>query len=109
MSFSKDRTTLAAILRVVPLEMHSTLAVKATTKDAWDAIKSMRAGDAHVREAKVQTLLKEFDAVRMKSGETIDELAMRMNGITNKMRTLGKNFKEVNHITYGTKEMVVLE
>jgi hypothetical protein len=52
-------------------------------------------GDARVREAKVQTLLKEFDVVRMRSGDTIDELAMRMNGIANKMRTLGKNFKEV--------------
>jgi hypothetical protein len=94
-SFSEDRTALAAILRAVPSEMHSTLAVKATAKEAWDAIKSMRVGDARVREAKVQTLLKEFDAVRMRSGETIDELAMRMNGIANKMRTLGKNFKEV--------------
>jgi predicted Zn-dependent protease len=55
----------------------------------------MRVGDARVREAKVQTLLKEFDAIHMRSGETIDELAMRMNGITNKMRTIGKNFKEV--------------
>lgn len=94
-SFSEDRTALAAILRAVPPEMHSTLAVKATAKEAWDAIKSMRVGDARVREAKVQTLLKEFDAVRMRSGETIDELAMRMNGLANKMRTLGETFEEV--------------
>jgi hypothetical protein len=94
-SFSEDRTALAAILRAVPPEMHSTLAVKVTTKEAWDAIKSMRVGNARFREAKVQTLLKEFDAIHMRSGETIDELAMCMNGITNKMRTLGKNFKEV--------------
>ena len=92
-SFSQDRAALAAILRAVPEEMHSTLAVKATAKEAWDAIKIMRVGDARVREAK--TLLKEFDAVRMRSGETLDELAMRMNGIANKPRTLGENLDEV--------------
>ena len=94
-SFSQDRAALAAILRAVPEEMHSTLAVKATAKEAWDAIKIMRVGDARVREAKAQTLLKEFDAVRMRSGETLDELAMRMNGIANKLRTLGENLDEV--------------
>ncbi|XBH84154.1 hypothetical protein VPH35_072409 [Triticum aestivum] len=94
-SFSQDRAALAAILRAVPEEMHSTLAVKATAKEAWDAIKIMRVGDARVREAKAQTLLKEFDAVRMRSGETLDELAMRMNRIANKLRTLSENLDEV--------------
>jgi hypothetical protein len=41
-SLSEDRTTLVAILRALPSEMHSTLAVKVTAKEAWDAIKSMR-------------------------------------------------------------------
>ncbi|XP_073351713.1 uncharacterized protein [Aegilops tauschii subsp. strangulata] len=94
-SFSQDRAALAAILRAVPEEMHSTLAVKVTAKEAWDAIKIMRVGDARVREAKTQTLLKEFDAVRMRSGETLDELAMCMNGIAHKLRTLGENLDEV--------------
>ncbi|CAH9053889.1 unnamed protein product [Cuscuta epithymum] len=94
-SFSEDRVALAAILRAVPPEMLSTLAVKATAKEAWDAIKTMRVGDERVREAKAQTLLKEFDSVRMRSGETIDDLTMRMNGLANKIRTLGETFEEV--------------
>ncbi|CAH9106680.1 unnamed protein product [Cuscuta europaea] len=94
-SFTEDRVELAAILRAVPPEMHSTLAVKATAKEAWDAIKSMHVGDERVREAKTQTLLKEFDVVRMWSGETIDKLAMRMNGLANKVRTLGETLEEV--------------
>ena len=93
-SFSEDKAALAAILRAVPPEMHSTLAVKATAKEAWDTIKSMRVGDARVREAKAQTLLKEFDAIHMRSDETIDELAMRMNGLANKIRTLGETLGE---------------
>ena len=31
----------------------------------------------------------------MRSGETLDELAMRMNGIANKLRTLGENLDKV--------------
>lgn len=62
---------LAAILRSVPPEMHVTLAVKEMAKEAWDAIKSMRIGNARVCEAKAQALLKEFDGIRMRSGETI--------------------------------------
>ena len=55
----------------------------------------MRVGDASVREAKAQTLLMEFDAVRMRSGETLDELAIRMNGIADKLHTLIENLDEV--------------
>ena len=93
-SFSQDRTALAAILRPVPPEMHATLTGKETAKEAWYAIKSMRIGDARVREAKAQGLLKEFDGIRMRSGESIDELAMRMNGLANNIRTLGENLPE---------------
>ncbi|CAH9118466.1 unnamed protein product [Cuscuta europaea] len=92
-SFTEDRVALVAILRAVPPEMHYMFAVKA--KEAWDAIKSMCVGDERVREAKAQTLLKEFDVVRMRGGETIDELAMCMNGLANKVRTLGETLEEV--------------
>ncbi|XBI11749.1 hypothetical protein VPH35_138742 [Triticum aestivum] len=94
-SFCQDRAALAAIMRAVPDEMHSTLAVKPTAKEAWDAIKIMRVGDARVHEAKAQTLLKDFDVVHMRRAETLDELAMRMNGIANKLRTLSENLDEV--------------
>jgi hypothetical protein len=50
--FREDKTALAAIPRAVPPEMHSTLAVKTMTKQAWDAISSVRVGDARVHEAK---------------------------------------------------------
>lgn len=91
MSFSQYRMMLATILHDVPPEMHTTLVGKAMTKEAWDAIKSMCIGDTNVCEAKVQDLLKEFDGIRMRSGETIDELAMHMNGVANNIRTLGES------------------
>uniref|UniRef100_A0ACD5UNL0 Uncharacterized protein n=1 Tax=Avena sativa TaxID=4498 RepID=A0ACD5UNL0_AVESA len=39
-----DRTAMECLLRSVPPEMVSTLAVKATMKEAWEAAKTMRLG-----------------------------------------------------------------
>ena len=51
-SYSQDRTALAAILQAVPPVMQSTLAVKATTKEAWDADNPKVWGIATVFEGK---------------------------------------------------------
>ena len=55
---SDDRLALEAILRGVPPEMGPTLAGKATAKEAWESVKTMRLGVARVREAKLATLSK---------------------------------------------------
>ena len=39
--FTDDRLALEAILRAVPSEMHGTLAVKSTAKEAWDTLKTL--------------------------------------------------------------------
>ena len=93
-----DRAALAAILQAVPPEMLATLAVKDSAKQAWDTIKTMRMGVERVREAKAQALLKEFDGIRMKSDEPVDDFAMRLTGLVNNIRTLGETLEEVKVI-----------
>src|SRR5438876_1833592 len=44
-----DRMALEALIRAIPPEMVSTIAVKATAKVAWDAIKILRVGNDRVR------------------------------------------------------------
>ena len=44
--YHDDRTALEAICSAVPTEMVSTLAVKDSAKDAWEAIKTLRIGGA---------------------------------------------------------------
>jgi hypothetical protein len=56
----EDRFTLAIILRVVPPEMKARLTVKKLVKEAWEAMKSKRVGDDHVKSTNVQHLLNEF-------------------------------------------------
>lgn len=84
-----DRLALATILRSVPQEMLATLAVKETTKLAWEAIRIMCMGAERVREARAQTLRSEFETIRFKDGETVDDFAMRLTGLVNNLNILG--------------------
>ena len=42
--YHTDRNALAALLRSMPLEMHATLAVMATAKLAWEAVRTQCLG-----------------------------------------------------------------
>ncbi|BAH94919.1 Os10g0459550 [Oryza sativa Japonica Group] len=92
--YQDDRMALSAILRAVPPEMLPTLAVKDTAKEAWESVKTMRVGVARVREAKAQTLRNEFELIRMKESESVDEFSMRLNAIVNNLRMLGDPLEE---------------
>lgn len=85
---------LEAILRAMPPEMLSTLAIKESAKEAWDAIKTMRMGVARVRKAKAQSLRKEFDNLAFHDGESIDDFAMRLTGLVNNLHILGDKLEE---------------
>ena len=49
----------------------------------------MYMGVDRVKEARVQTLRSEFEVVRMKEGESIDDFFMRLNTIVTGIRSLG--------------------
>ena len=90
-----DRAALAAILQGMPSEMLVTLAVKDNAKQAWDAVKTMRMSVERVWEAKAQALLKEFDAIHVKSNEPVDDFIMQLTGLVNNIRTLGETLEDV--------------
>ncbi|XP_073362516.1 uncharacterized protein [Aegilops tauschii subsp. strangulata] len=92
--YRDDRPALEAILRAVPPEMLATLAVKETAKEAWDSIKTIRLGVDRVRKAKAQSLRREFDNIRFKDGETVDEFALRLTGMMNNLALLDDDLKE---------------
>lgn len=89
-----DRQALAAILRVVPPEMLSTLAIKETVQEAWQAIKIRRIGVRRVREANEQQLRREFADMCFKDGESVDDFSQRLCGPANNLHTLGDEITE---------------
>ena len=89
-----DRTAMECLLRSVPPEMVSTLAVKATAKDAWGTIKTMRLGVARVREAKATTLRRQYEAIKFNDGESIDDFGMRLSSLVTQLELLGDKIGE---------------
>ncbi|XP_066392692.1 uncharacterized protein [Miscanthus floridulus] len=84
-----DRLALAAILRGVPQEIWSLLAKKATAREAWQAVKTMRVGIERVCEANAQQLRRDFNSIAFKPGESVDDFAVRLTTLADNLRTLG--------------------
>ena len=91
---SKDRQALAVILHGVPPEMKSGLAAKKTVKEAWAAIKSLWMGDVRVQEAKAQHLLKQFENMAFKDGESMEDFAVRIGSFAAELRELGEAMQD---------------
>lgn len=91
---SQDRQAMGALLRSVPKEMWTTLGAKATVKEAWDSVKSMRQGADRVKESHAQRLQQEFENIRFKEGEGVDDFGLRINSLAENMRGLGEKINE---------------
>ncbi|XP_042446635.1 uncharacterized protein LOC122031604 [Zingiber officinale] len=65
------------------------ITTKKTAKEVWDSLKTRYLGSDRVKKARVQTLKSEFDALRMKETETIDEFASKLSALSSKFSTLG--------------------
>lgn len=70
------------------------IAEKEKTKDAWETLKTMYLGADRVRTAKVQTLKAEFEVLKMKETETVDEFSMKVNNVVSNIRALGDKVEE---------------
>ncbi|XP_048532461.1 uncharacterized protein LOC125511199 [Triticum urartu] len=87
--YEEDRLAMEAILRSVPEEMVLTLGAKETAKEAWDTITTLRIGVERVWESKAQTLRLQYEELRFKAGEQVDDFALRLQGLVNELATLG--------------------
>ena len=75
-----DRRALQIILIGVPPEMILVLAAKDSAKKAWETIKTLRMGSERAREAKAQVRRREFEDLRFKEGEPVEDFALRLSG-----------------------------
>ncbi|XP_038888718.1 uncharacterized protein LOC120078515 [Benincasa hispida] len=79
----------AYILQCIPEDVLLQIAKKKTAKEIWDSLKTRYLGSERVKMAQVQTFKSEFDVLRMKETETIDEFAGKISGLASKFSTLG--------------------
>ena len=86
---------MGVILRGVLPEMMSGLAAKKNVKEAWDAVKKMHAGDDRMKDASIQRLMKQFDNLTFRDGESVGDFAMRINGLITGLRELGEKIEDI--------------
>ena len=92
--FADDRNALEAIALGVPPEMQGGIASKATAKLAWDSLKMQHLGVDRVRQAKANTLRREFDSLRFKDGESVDDFGVRITDLASRCEVLGEGYSE---------------
>ncbi|CAL5003493.1 unnamed protein product [Urochloa decumbens] len=90
----KDHTALAAIYQGIPEETLLAVSEKETSKEVWECIKTMYQGAQSVKDARVQTLREELDGLRIKSTDTDDDFAMKVNSIISTIRGLGDKIED---------------
>ncbi|CAN6234641.1 unnamed protein product [Urochloa humidicola] len=89
----EDRMALDAIMSAVPVEMVASLAAKETALEAWKAVKTMRIGSESVRKTKAQRLRREFESIRFKDGESVDDFMVRLQNLVAALGTVGETME----------------
>jgi hypothetical protein len=91
---AKDRRALATIIRGVPKEMKAGLVQKKFAKEAWEAVKKICAGDDRMKDASIQRLMKQFESMAFRNGESVADFAVRINGLVTSLRELGEEMQD---------------
>jgi hypothetical protein len=94
--YHDDRLTFTMILRAVLPEMLASLVTKRMSQSAWEAIKSRCIGVQRVRDTNGEQLQKDFDNIRFKDGESVDDFLMWLTGLTNNITALGGKISELD-------------
>ncbi|KAL9671093.1 hypothetical protein QQ045_008659 [Rhodiola kirilowii] len=92
----RDKMAMAAIYQGVPEDVLLAIAEKQTAREVWETLKTMHLGAERVKSAKVQTLRTEFEILRMKDSDSLDEFAMKLSSLVNRIRGLGQQTEEVH-------------
>jgi hypothetical protein len=97
--YYEDRRALDALIATVPSEMQFSLSKKRTAKEAWDVIAAACIGSDRTRKTTLQALRKEWENLTFKPGEDVDDFALRLNTLQQKMVQFGDD-------TYGEERAI---
>lgn len=90
----KNDLATALIFQSIPETLILQLVELDTAKKVWDAIKLRYVGAERVREERLQTLMSDFERLKMKESDTIDEFVGKLTEISAKTTALGENIDE---------------
>jgi hypothetical protein len=83
--YYKNQRALDALIATVQPEMQFSLSKKQTAKEAWDVIAVARISNDRARKTTLQALHKEWENLTFKTDEDVDDFALRLNTLQQKM------------------------
>ena len=85
---------MALLFQSIPEVLILQVGELGTTKKVWEAIKTRHVGAERVKEARLQTLMANFDRLKMKETESIDDFGGKLSEIASKSAALGVSIEE---------------
>ncbi|XP_010463274.1 PREDICTED: uncharacterized protein LOC104743944 [Camelina sativa] len=90
----KNDMATALLFQSIPEALVLQIGELDSAKQVWDAIRTRHVGADRVKEARLQTLMAEFDRLKMKDTETIDDFVGKLSEISSKSAALGVEIEE---------------
>ncbi|XP_013617845.1 PREDICTED: uncharacterized protein LOC106324419 [Brassica oleracea var. oleracea] len=90
----KNNMAIAFLFQYIPEALILQVGDLDIAKGVSDAIKARNLGAERVKEARLQTLMAEFDRLKMKDGDTIDNFVGKLSELPSKAATLGEVIEE---------------
>ncbi|XP_071742238.1 uncharacterized protein [Rutidosis leptorrhynchoides] len=92
----KSKRALAFLFQEIPEEMVLQMASYTDPKQVLGGLKTRYLGVDRLRSARLATLKRELEGLKMKEGESVDEFATKLTGLASKARSLGYELEEVD-------------
>ena len=90
----KNDMAMALLFQSIPEVLILQVGELGTAKKVWEAIKTRHVGAERVKEARLQTLMADFDRLKMKETESIDDFGGKLSEIASKSAALGVSIEE---------------
>uniref|UniRef100_A0A452XI11 DUF4219 domain-containing protein n=1 Tax=Aegilops tauschii subsp. strangulata TaxID=200361 RepID=A0A452XI11_AEGTS len=91
----KDKPARAYLLSALAENLLLQVASKKTAAEVWASLKARFVGADRVRAARLGTLRREFELLRMADAETLDDFAGRLGGMAACYAALGSTLEDV--------------
>ncbi|GJV03970.1 zinc finger, CCHC-type containing protein [Tanacetum coccineum] len=94
LDIKKDMATTAYLYQALPEDMILQVASCNSAKEIWEALQTRHIGVDRVQKARLQTLKTEFEMLKMKEDDSIDEFSAKLNSIVTRASGLGSTFDQ---------------
>ncbi|KAL4562573.1 hypothetical protein LXL04_034782 [Taraxacum kok-saghyz] len=94
----KNNLAMGLLYQAIPKFLIMQIGEVESSKELWESIKARYVGADRVKEARLQTLVTEFDRLTMIESETVDSFAGKLSGIASKSASLGEMIGEAKMV-----------